>query len=131
MIYMPVPMIYKVEAEEAVLNAPTFDEGFAPLEESGEPTVTDMGIKGPMEVVDHPEDGLAALGLTKEIALGGMMHLFDSQSAGIDKRLEEVERIRPTGIHHLHGRQDEVHRVVRIIRVKGRICQVFFDHLNV
>ena len=86
MIYMPVPMIYKVEAEETVLNAPTFDEGLAPLEERGEPTIADMGIKGPMEVVDHPKDGLAALGLTKEIALDGMMHLFDSQSAGIDKR---------------------------------------------
>ena len=124
-------MIYKVEAEEAVLNAPTFDERLASLEERGEPTVTDMGIKGPMEVVDHPKDGLAAFGLSKEITLGGMMHLFDSQSAGIDKRLEEVELIRPTGIHHLHGRQNEVRRVARIIRVEGRTCQVLFGHLNV
>ena len=121
----------QMKAEEAMVGVPVVEEGFALLEERGDPAVADMGIKGILHVIDHPKDGLAALGLAKVIALTGPVHLLDGHLTRFDPRLEEVEVICPTGLHHLHGWQDEVCGIARIIRVEGRACQVAFDHLNI
>jgi hypothetical protein len=68
-----------------------------------------VGIKGLEHIVDHPEDGLAALGLTEVITLGCMVHLVDSQFTGCDERLKEIEVISTTSLNHRHRRQYEIH----------------------
>ena len=120
-----------MQAEEAVVGAPVFEEGLTLFEERRDPAITDMGIEGIQHVIDHPEDGLTALGLTKVIALTSPVHLLDGYLTSLDPRPEEVEVIRPTGLYHFHGGQDEVSGIARIIRVEGHTCQVAFDHLNV
>ena len=70
-----------MQAEETVSGVPGLQEGLALFEECGDPAVTDVGIKGILHIVDHPEDGLPALGLTEVITLGCAVHLVDSQVA--------------------------------------------------
>jgi hypothetical protein len=121
----------QMKAEEAVGGAPGLQEGLTLFEERGDPTISDMGIEGRVHVIDHPEDGLAALGLAEVIALRCMAHLLCSEFAGSNEGLEEVEVIGTTGRDHLHRGHDEVHGVARVVRVKWCTHQVTFDHLNV
>lgn len=61
-----------------------------------------MSIVGHEHVINHPEDGLAALGLSEIVALTGMPHLLDSQFAGCDEGRKEIEVICTTGLDHRH-----------------------------
>jgi len=56
-----------------------------------------------IEIIDEPEDGDAGLRLAEMITLGGMVHLVDSEIAGIEEGLEKVEIVCPAGIDHRHG----------------------------
>ena len=120
-----------MQAEEAVGGPPVLKQGLALFEERGDPGIADMCIEGHEHVVDHPEDGLSALSLTKVITLGCMVHLLLCQFSDCDEWLEEVEVIGPAGLHHLHGGQDEVHRIAGIIRVEGLTHEAAFDHLDI
>ena len=92
-----------MQAEEAVGDLPGGDERFAGLEKRGHPgRRADMSIEGHEHVVNHPEDGLAALGLAEIVALTGMPHLLDSQFAGCDEGRKEIEVICTTGLDHRH-----------------------------
>lgn len=61
-----------------------------------------MSIVGREHVINHPEDGLAALGLAEIVALTGMLHLLDSQFAGCDEGRKEIEVVCTTGLDHRH-----------------------------
>ena len=78
-----------METEETVLDTPVADERLTGLEELGKPAVcADMGIEGTLQVVDHPVDGLAALGLAEVVTAAGTLHLGDSEASGGYPRLE-------------------------------------------
>jgi hypothetical protein len=66
-----------VEAEEAMLYVPGFDEGLAVFEESGDPGGIDMGIERTVKIVDHPENGGTCLGLAEVIAVASLAHILD------------------------------------------------------
>ena len=92
-----------MEAEEAVGDLPGGDERLTGLEEGGHPGGgADVGIEGREHVVDHPEYGQSALGLTEIIALAGMPHLADGQIAGSDEGCKEIEVVCTTGLDHRH-----------------------------
>ena len=92
-----------MQAEEAVGDLPGGDERLTGLEKNGHPGGgADVGIEGREHVVDHPEDGLAALGLAEKIALAGMPHLPDGQIAGSDEGRKEIEVVCTTGLDHRH-----------------------------
>ena len=92
-----------MQAEEAVLDLPGFEEGFTDFEEGGEPGGSaDVGIKGLAHVVDHPEDGLAGSGLAEMIAVTGVAHLFGREMTRGDEGMEEVEVVGTTGFNHRH-----------------------------
>ena len=94
-----------MQAEEAVGDTPGGDEGLTGFEEHGDPGGADVGIERREHVVDHPEDGLTALGLSEMITLAGMVHLFKRQMASSDEGMEEIEIVSTTGLDHRHGRQ--------------------------
>ena len=108
-----------MQAEEAVLDVPVFQKRFPDLEEFGDPGVADVGIERLKHIIDHPEDGLATLGLTEVIALGCAVHLFDGQFAGSNERLKEVEVISATGFYHRHRGEDEVHLMPDVISLRS------------
>lgn len=103
-------VIQEVETEEAVLDRPAFQDRVALFEETGDPGVADMGVEGRHHLIDHPVDRLTGFGLAKEITLGGVMHLFDSEFTGGDEGIEIVEVVSSTGLDHRHGGQHETDR---------------------
>ena len=109
----------QMQAEEAMGDLPGGDERLTSLEERGDPSGADMGIERCEHVIDHPEDGLATLGLAEMIALTGVMHLLDSQLTGSDEGLEELEVISTTGVDHRHGRQRKVDALSDLIMIDG------------
>ena len=70
-----------MQSEEAVANLPAVEERLTLFEDPGDPGIADVGIEGLEHVIDHPEDGLAALGLAEVITLGSVVHLVDCQVA--------------------------------------------------
>ena len=108
-----------MESEEAVGDAPGGDEGLTDLEEGGDPTGADVGIEGRQHVINHPEDGLAALGLTEIIALTSVMHLLNGQMAGSDDGRKEIEVICTAGLDHRHGGDREIDASPDFFRIKG------------
>ena len=71
----------QMQSEEAVLDLPAVEDRLTLFEEPGDPGVADVGIKRLEHVVNHPEDGLAALGLAEVIAPCCAVHLVDCQVA--------------------------------------------------
>lgn len=96
-----------MQAEEAVGDLPGGEQGFAGFEEGRDPSGSDMCIEGLKHVIDHPEDGLAALGLAEMITVTGAVHLVDGQFPGGDERMKKIEVISTTGFHHRHRGQHE------------------------
>ena len=70
-----------MQSEETVLDLPALDERLTLFEDPGDPGIADVGIKRLKHIIDHPEDGLATLGLAEVITLGCVVHLVDSQVA--------------------------------------------------
>ena len=98
-----------MKAEEAVSDLPGGDERLTSLEEGRQPRrSSNMSIKRREHVVHHPEDRLAAPGLTEIIALTGMLHLFDGQVAGSDEGRKEIKVIGTTGLDHRHRRDRQI-----------------------
>jgi len=97
-----------VEAEEAMLYVPIGDEGFALLEQLGDPSVADMGIERGVHVVNHPEHRDATPCLAEMVALAGIVHLVFRQFPGGDERLEGIETVGAAGIDHRPGGQHEI-----------------------
>jgi len=90
--------------EEAVSDTPGLDERLAALEELGEPAAgTDVGVEGALQVVNHPKEGLAALGLAEVVTLTGMTHLLIGEEARLYPRMEEGMVIGAAGIYHRPG----------------------------
>ena len=106
-----------MESEETVGDAPGGDEGLTDLEEGGDPGGTDVGIEGREHVINHPEDGLAALGLTEIVALTSVMHLLDAQTAGCDDGCKEIEVICTAGLDYRHGGDREIDTSPEFIRI--------------
>ena len=92
-----------MKAEEAVSDLPGGDERLTSLEEGRQPRrSSNMSIKRREHVVHHPEDRLAAPGLTEIIALTGMLHLLDGQVSGSDEGRKEIEVVCTAGLDHRH-----------------------------
>jgi hypothetical protein len=70
-----------MQSEEAVLDLPAVEERLTLFEDPGDPGITDVGVERLKHIIDHPEDGLPALGLAEMITLGCVVHLVDSQVA--------------------------------------------------
>lgn len=87
-----------------MLDMPIFKKGITLFEKCRDPGGADACIEGLQHIVDHPEDGQAALGLTEVVALGGVMHLVNIQVSRVNEGLEKVEVISTTSFHHRHRR---------------------------
>ena len=92
-----------MKAEEAVGDLSGGDERLTSLEEGRQPRrSSNMSIERREHVVHHPEDRLAAPGLTEIIALTGMLHLLDGQVSGCDEGRKEIEVVCTAGLDHRH-----------------------------
>ena len=65
-----------MQPEQTVLDAPVFEElWFAGFEQARYPGIAEKSVTNDATLVNHPEDGLAALALAQAVLLCGMVHL--------------------------------------------------------
>ena len=112
----------KMETEEAVVNTPVLQERLTLFEERRHPSVSDTCIEGAKDVIDHPEDGLTTLGLTKKIAGCSVVHLFRSQSARLKPGQEEIEVFSTAGVNHRPRGQREIDLLLNLRRNGLKEC---------
>ena len=100
--------VEQVEAEETVGGLPVLEQGLTGFELAGDPTVAYAAVEHLLHLVDHPEDGLAALALAEVITGGGGCGLCCCEQSPVEEGLEEREGVCLALPDHLLGGEQPI-----------------------